>query len=62
MAQNAFVTWAESSHPWDLETKAVKTLDLPLNLSNNSHGSFYSLLHSARERARLLSLEPRVGK
>jgi hypothetical protein len=60
MADNARVCWIERSEPWDLESKLISQLDLPLNLDQNRHNAFHSRLKElraqARQRARELSI------
>jgi hypothetical protein len=52
MADNAFVTWAETPEQWLWEERALATLDLPLNLNGNSQHEFHSALTAARAAAK----------
>jgi hypothetical protein len=52
MAENAFVTWVETVEPWLWEDAALKSLDLPLNLSGNGDHPFHSFLTSMRAAAK----------
>ncbi|WP_085128241.1 GIY-YIG nuclease family protein [Mycolicibacter engbaekii] len=40
MADNALVSWIAVPEPWLLERELFTTLDLPLNLRDNSHSTF----------------------
>ncbi|MFD3626325.1 GIY-YIG nuclease family protein [Streptomyces sp. NPDC058698] len=46
MADNARVCWIEQSEPWDLESRLISQLDLPLNLDQNRHNAFRTPLRS----------------
>ena len=52
MADNAFVTWAETSEPWLWEDRALGMLDVPLNLSGNSAHRFHGVLTATRALAK----------
>lgn len=52
MADNAQVCWIEHSEPWDLESRLIAQLDLPLNLDQNRHNAFHSRLKELRAQAR----------
>jgi hypothetical protein len=52
MAAHAFVAWAEAPEPWIWEARALETLDLPLNLSENERHPFRPVLVAARAAAR----------
>jgi hypothetical protein len=52
MAENALVCWLEHPQPWLVEHEAIKRLDLPLNLDQNSHHGFHLALSAARAAAR----------
>lgn len=58
MAEHAFVCWMPTPAPWEIESKLIATLDLPLNLNENKSNSFHPLLTARRaackERARAL--------
>jgi hypothetical protein len=53
MTENAFVVWAVTSEPWNLEDLAIQRLNLPLNLRDNQHHAFHSVLSETRRTARL---------
>ncbi|WP_432542953.1 GIY-YIG nuclease family protein [Kineococcus sp. SYSU DK002] len=55
MAAHARVCWVEDPRPWLTETKLIEGVDLPLNLLQNAHGSFYAQLSQARARQRELA-------
>jgi hypothetical protein len=63
MRENALVSWHECPEPWLVESTFCASLDLPLNLDQNSHGAFHAhltrLRHEARVRARELPILPR---
>ncbi|MFF7839303.1 GIY-YIG nuclease family protein [Streptomyces ossamyceticus] len=52
MADKARVCWIEQSEPWDLASKHISQLDLPLNLDQNRHNAFHSRLKEIRAQAR----------
>ncbi|MFJ3761748.1 GIY-YIG nuclease family protein [Streptomyces sp. NPDC090080] len=52
MADNARVCWIERSEPWELESRLIADLDLPLNLDQNRHNAFHDRLKEIRARAR----------
>jgi hypothetical protein len=52
MADNAQVCWTEHSEPWDLESRLITRLDLPLNLDQNRHNAFHNRLKELRAQAR----------
>jgi hypothetical protein len=62
MADHARVVWMEHEEPWRLELELINNLVLPLNLKDNSHGSFRPALRAARaaqrEKARILPVVP----
>ncbi len=51
MNRNAFVSWLSTPQPWLLEDEILNTVDLPLNLDNNQHNRFYSILTQIRAGA-----------
>lgn len=65
MADRARVVWMEHEEPWRLELELISSLVLPLNLKDNSHGSFRPALRAARsaqrEKARNLPVVPSPG-
>ena len=65
MDRNAFVSWLSTPEPWLLEEEILHTLDLPLNLDNNQHNGFHSILTEIRAdaaaRARSLPALPNPG-
>lgn len=60
LSQNAFVTWIEDPQPWLLESIFIHSLDLPLNLAQNSghpfHAHLVELRRDARRRAQSLPI------
>ncbi len=48
MGDNAVVSWIVTERPWELEQEFIATLDLPLNLDQNSDGQFHSRLTAVR--------------
>ncbi|SCD27633.1 hypothetical protein GA0115251_100455 [Streptomyces sp. TverLS-915] len=52
MAAHARVCWAESAAPWELESRLITALDLPLNLDQNTHNPFHPRLKTFRAEAR----------
>jgi hypothetical protein len=50
MQDNAFVCWTEHPEPWLLEEGLIASLDLPLNLDQNTANRFHAE-HSAIRRA-----------
>jgi hypothetical protein len=51
MKENAFVCWAECNEPWIIEEQLISTLSLPLNLDQNTHHPFCSVLKAIRREA-----------
>jgi hypothetical protein len=56
MADNAFVTWIEDPRPWLLEPVLIRSLDLPLNLDQNTNHAFHARLSELRREARRRAL------
>jgi hypothetical protein len=52
MAGNAFVTWVETPEPWQWEHAALRSIDLPLNLSGNAAHVFHPSLTAVRAAAK----------
>ncbi|MEO3861420.1 GIY-YIG nuclease family protein [Acrocarpospora sp. B8E8] len=56
MADNARVCWLAHPEPWVAKTELIASVDLPLNLDQNTGNAFHpylsDLLSSARARAR----------
>jgi len=52
MAENAAVTWVETSTPRPLEEHLFRTLDLPLNIEGNRSHPFCDQLRAIRDKAR----------
>ncbi|WP_329056505.1 hypothetical protein OG511_02495 [Streptomyces sp. NBC_01453] len=52
MATNARVCWVEQDEPWDLESRLISELDLPLNLDQNRRNAFHGRLKELRAQAR----------
>jgi hypothetical protein len=53
IARNAFVCWIATPDPWALEAKIISSIDLPLNLAQNSRHPFCPMLSAARRDARI---------
>jgi hypothetical protein len=52
MADNAYVTWVETDHPWLAEQQFIASVDLPLNLDQNRQHVFHQQLSQVRADAR----------
>lgn len=52
MADNARLCWVACPEPWIVETQAIGSLDLPLNLSQNSGHPFHARLTALRAEAK----------
>jgi hypothetical protein len=52
MDQNAFVCWMECERPWVLEREIIGTVNLPLNLDQNSRHPYCSTLRACRAAAK----------
>ena len=61
MAENARVCWVEQGEPWELESKLISELDLPLNLDQNRRNAFHGQLRELRAQARTRARELPVG-
>ncbi len=61
MADNARVCWIERGSPWDLESRLISQLDLPLNLDQNRHNAFHGRLKELRAQARRRARELPIG-
>ena len=63
MEGNAKVVWHVCDEPWKLEEDLISTMDLPLNLDQNRHHKFHSVLsrlrQEAKAKARDLPIVPR---
>jgi hypothetical protein len=54
MEQHAFVTWVETSAPWELEKQLLSSdLRLPLNIDDNPWAEAVALVQAVRLKARL---------
>jgi hypothetical protein len=53
MADNAYVTWVETDHPWLAEQQFIASVNLPLNLDQNRHHAFHQQLTQVRAAARM---------
>ncbi|BBX88403.1 hypothetical protein H5U98_25585 [Mycolicibacterium boenickei] len=51
MSDNALVSWITTPEPWVLEHALFESLDLPLNLHDNSHNMFHRELTEIRAAA-----------
>ncbi|WP_338133490.1 GIY-YIG nuclease family protein [Streptomyces caniscabiei] len=51
----------EQSEPWELESRLISQLDLPLNLDQNRHNAFHSRLKEIRAQARQRARELPIG-
>lgn len=56
MSDSAFVTWVETPEPWVVEEEAIRSVNLPLNLSQNKSHGFAAELSALRSAARLRAL------
>jgi GIY-YIG catalytic domain len=60
MARNAFVAWAVHPEPWIIEHGLLRQLSCPLNIKDNGHHAFASVLKGMRaavlERARKMPI------
>jgi len=65
MQENAFVSWLGHEEPWELESRLIAAVDLPLNLDGNARNQFHPELTGTRkqavEAARLLPSVPNPG-
>ena len=57
MEENARVAWFLSEEPWKLEEELISTLDLPLNLAQNSRHGFHPELTRIRREAKAKARE-----
>lgn len=62
MATNALISWITIPEPWLLERKLFSSLDLPLNLQENSHNQFHKELTRIRAAAEARARTLRVLK
>ena len=51
MEQNAFVCWMTHSRPWEVETRIISSVSLPLNIQKNRHHPFSKKLSKIRREA-----------
>ena len=60
MEQNAFVAWTVHPDPWTIEHELLRKLSCPLNIMDNGHNPFASILKRMRiealQRARALPI------
>ena len=63
MDENARVAWLACDEPWKLEKELIASMNLPLNLDQNSTNEFFGVLsdlrRTAKARARELPVLPR---
>ena len=52
MDKNGFVTWVVHPQPWELESEAIRSLSLSLNLDQNKKHEFYPVLSAIRQKAK----------
>jgi hypothetical protein len=52
MSENAFVAWQVCEEPWTLEKRLLSEVCLPLNLDQNRHNNFHSILAAIRAKAK----------
>jgi hypothetical protein len=52
MAENAFVVWMECAEPWNVETRLISAICVPLNLSQNTTHPFHRVLSLRRKAAK----------
>jgi hypothetical protein len=50
MEESAKVAWHVCDEPWKVEAELISTLDLPLNLAQNRHNGFHSVLSQKKRR------------
>jgi hypothetical protein len=55
MKQHAFVTWVETSAPWELEKSLLSDLRLPLNVEDNPWLEAAAIVKAIRLKARQLA-------
>lgn len=55
LEKNVSVTWVPHAEPWVVESEAISSLYLPLNLDQNSGHPFHPKLSAARKAARELA-------
>jgi hypothetical protein len=55
--ENARVAWLPCAEPWTLEARLIATLNLPLNLEQNSRCGFHWTLSQLRRDAKRLARE-----
>lgn len=55
MAAHGRVTVFEHPTPWTVEEELIATLDLPLNLDQNRHHTFHSVLSERRRQAKAVA-------
>ena len=61
MDKNAFVAWAVHPDPWLIEHDLLRKLSCPLNIADNSHHPFYSILRKIRSEALLRAREMAIA-
>ena len=57
MNENAFVSWVTHEQPWSVEADFFKDVSLPLNIQDNKHHPFSSVLSDMRKRAKKTARE-----
>lgn len=61
MEEYARVCWMQHDEPWAAESQLIAQLDLPLNLDQNRHHTFYPYLRSLRSSARAQARSLPIG-
>ena len=51
MEKNAFVVWIAHANPWTIEHGLLRTISCPLNIKDNRHHPFASVLKAIRSKA-----------
>ena len=52
LQENAKVSWIPDHHPWELEKELLSQISAPLNLQDNQHHPFFTVLKEARRSAK----------
>jgi GIY-YIG catalytic domain-containing protein len=58
LEENAFVTWAPFSRPWEVESTIIRRFSLPLNLQHNQGHPFYQQLSDIRSKCKQQATKP----
>jgi hypothetical protein len=55
--RNARVAWLACDEPWRVEEELIRSVSLPLNLDQNRHHTFHSVLSKMRRAAKMRARE-----